>query len=464
MNAWTRLEELDIKIDNIEKGATLAFSDDDEKHLLELCRERSAIEDMLKVSTMDDLIAEMTIIDSKMKKASPAKKKVLSIQKKVIEEQIWDLENESDDNILCPECMDDSQVFHNMCGEMTPCDCPSDEREFFCMRCQEPFTTEEGTVTSNNQKYTQLNLPNVHAVNTQISISKCNHLHEAIILSGGTTVHATAGYNSKLITHKPDFGLYADRTWIDSCYWRNEFINWPDMKIPVDQDLAIIQITSALSRAQSGEDIDIGCIGAHGRTGTILAIMNMIDSNGSVSAEDSIGFIRSNYCNKAIETKSQEWYVHYASHKLFDTPLPPEPSTTRNKKVCLMTDHIAMSMRGHISCQLNDNCDKMEEDILKWKNGEVSWADNIAKTKISQFDLEYGGIQLSSDRKHVCSPAEHYAMITLGEDKCLWNKEECQYWIDDITEYSNSKTIATKDVSKFDINDLVKIYSGDTND
>ena len=54
-------------------------------------------------------------------------------------------------------------------------------------------------------------------------------------------------------------------------------------------------------QGQAGKKIHIGCIGGHGRTGTLLAAL-VKEVTGNV---DAIAYVRKNYCAKAVESNSQ---------------------------------------------------------------------------------------------------------------------------------------------------------------
>jgi hypothetical protein len=49
------------------------------------------------------------------------------------------------------------------------------------------------------------------------------------------------------------------------------------------------------------------CVGGHGRTGTAMA--SLLVASG-YTAQESIKILRENYCQKAVESKLQEQYVH----------------------------------------------------------------------------------------------------------------------------------------------------------
>jgi hypothetical protein len=60
-----------------------------------------------------------------------------------------------------------------------------------------------------------------------------------------------------------------------------------------------------LSILKSGKNVLVACMGGHGRTGMVVAILLGILTN----VDDPIGWVREKYCYEAIETKAQEKYV-----------------------------------------------------------------------------------------------------------------------------------------------------------
>jgi protein-tyrosine phosphatase len=103
-----------------------------------------------------------------------------------------------------------------------------------------------------------------------------------------------------------DFGLYADYKWETGN--RNEYINWPDFSSPLYPRIACLQITDALARAPF-QAVEIGCIGGHGRTGTMLACMALQQLD--LTPPEAIDFARTQYCYQAVETLGQEKFVEY---------------------------------------------------------------------------------------------------------------------------------------------------------
>ena len=56
----------------------------------------------------------------------------------------------------------------------------------------------------------------------------------------------------------------------------------------------------------AGKKVHAGCIGGHGRTGTFLAAL----VTHMTGIEDSITYVRENYCKKAVESSSQVDFLH----------------------------------------------------------------------------------------------------------------------------------------------------------
>lgn len=102
----------------------------------------------------------------------------------------------------------------------------------------------------------------------------------------------------------PDYGLYLDARWQPP--WNHGYIDWPDFGVPVNTDAAIGALSTVLRRARSGERVEVGCIGGHGRTGTALACLAVLSG---YPARDAVAWVRSSYCAKAVETPEQEAFV-----------------------------------------------------------------------------------------------------------------------------------------------------------
>ena len=102
----------------------------------------------------------------------------------------------------------------------------------------------------------------------------------------------------------PDYGLYFDAAW--SPPWPHELIEWPDFGLPANTGAFTGSLQQGMRRAQRGERVEIGCLGAHGRTGTALACLAILCG---VRSDDAVRWVRDNYCADAVETEAQESFV-----------------------------------------------------------------------------------------------------------------------------------------------------------
>lgn len=137
--------------------------------------------------------------------------------------------------------------------------------------------------------------------------SKCRHFNHPLEFPDGTTVYASSEHQREIGEATPDFGLYLSNMWDASCL--AYYVDWPDMDVPRRYDIASYAIIDAFKKARDDEMwVEIGCIGGHGRTGTALACMGVLSGQ---SGQEAIDYVKENYCNHAIETKTQEWFVHW---------------------------------------------------------------------------------------------------------------------------------------------------------
>ena len=66
------------------------------------------------------------------------------------------------------------------------------------------------------------------------------------------------------------------------------------------------QLVAGVTPGRSGQDVEVGCLGGHGRTGTALACLAVLTGHPS---RDAVAWVRSSYCAKAVETQGQEAFV-----------------------------------------------------------------------------------------------------------------------------------------------------------
>lgn len=132
------------------------------------------------------------------------------------------------------------------------------------------------------------------------------HVHRnAVQFADGTSVTAVS-----FLTDDPysrdtaaAFGLYLDARWDPP--WPHEHVAWPDFGVP-DPDELRASLQRLLARARSGDLVEIGCLGGHGRTGSALACLAVLTGTPPDGAVD---WVRANYCPDAVETNEQRAFV-----------------------------------------------------------------------------------------------------------------------------------------------------------
>jgi len=302
------------------------------------------------------------------------------------------------------------------------CDPP---KKHYCIQCgiQRNPTTKEWEPLQENLKpvFSQTH-----------HISRCEHIHEAVTLPNGVVVHCSSFHNR--VDNFPDFGLYADYMWRPT--WRNEFINWPDFKAPLDPLRTFDQIMDLYDKAYDRLDVEFGCIGGHGRTGTILACLVALVKGPSFSTNDAIDWVRENYCQKAVESAPQVWFIEFFRHVAFpsDVPEPEDCKVPKNDNVCSLEVHYAMWKRGHKQCfDKGAICNLWKLDALSFSKDDVqdiviSDADKL----LGNYPPRLGGLLVEGDdSNYPHSLDEHLAMLYSGWDECAIYGSGCPEWIKD---------------------------------
>jgi hypothetical protein len=129
------------------------------------------------------------------------------------------------------------------------------------------------------------------------------HRHlDAVLLPDGITVTAASfdPANPYLRERLPDYGLYLDPQWQPP--WDHDNLEWPDFGVPDDARPVLKALRFLRDRAHSGQQVEIGCFGGHGRTGTALACLAVL---GGTPSQDAVTWVKANYCSEAVETPEQ---------------------------------------------------------------------------------------------------------------------------------------------------------------
>jgi hypothetical protein len=133
------------------------------------------------------------------------------------------------------------------------------------------------------------------------------HQHRSVVvLPDGTEVTAVSfgAVDPYSRESSPDYGLYLDKRWQPP--WTHDHLDWPDFGVPDDVSQVAAALRSLLDRARAQERVEVGCLGAHGRTGTALACLAILCGH---PPNEAIPWVRANYCADAVETVEQETFV-----------------------------------------------------------------------------------------------------------------------------------------------------------
>lgn len=151
----------------------------------------------------------------------------------------------------------------------------------------------------------------------------CNHSREGKLfaLEGGLNILALASRDVKYLdTDKTDVGVYLYDRWQRSIVttpglvvpWAKKaepealYIDWTDYSVP-DGDMPMVDIvTWMLAEMGKGVRFETACMGGHGRTGTMLAML--LTAQGVLPGA-AINRVREHHCAKGIENAKQAEYV-----------------------------------------------------------------------------------------------------------------------------------------------------------
>nr|WP_202523457.1 protein-tyrosine phosphatase family protein [Kitasatospora sp. SID7827] len=103
----------------------------------------------------------------------------------------------------------------------------------------------------------------------------------------------------------PDFALYLLGGRPPATDWESRWLRWPDFRLPADRADAADALRETWARA-AGERVEVACGGGHGRTGTALACLAVLDG---VPAAEAVAYVRAHYSPRAVETPWQRRFV-----------------------------------------------------------------------------------------------------------------------------------------------------------
>lgn len=103
----------------------------------------------------------------------------------------------------------------------------------------------------------------------------------------------------------PSYGLYLLARRPPPPAWEARWVRWPDFRLPADRADFRVALRELWERAE-GERVEVACGGGHGRTGTALAALAVLDG---VPAARAVAYVRAGYARRAVETPWQRRFV-----------------------------------------------------------------------------------------------------------------------------------------------------------
>ena len=103
----------------------------------------------------------------------------------------------------------------------------------------------------------------------------------------------------------PAFGVYLLGHEPPAVAWETCWLRWLDFGLPADPAAAEAALREAWERA-GAERVEIACHGGHGRTGTALACLAVLDG---VPGREAVRYVRAHYAARAVETPGQRRFV-----------------------------------------------------------------------------------------------------------------------------------------------------------
>jgi hypothetical protein len=105
--------------------------------------------------------------------------------------------------------------------------------------------------------------------------------------------------------HPPTFGVFLLGRKPPEVGWPAAWVRWPDFGLPRDPRHARDVLREAWRRAAT-ERVEVVCGAGHGRTGTALACLAVLDG---VPAAEAVAYVRRHYDPRAAETPWQRAFV-----------------------------------------------------------------------------------------------------------------------------------------------------------
>lgn len=181
----------------------------------------------------------------------------------------------------------------------------------------------------------------------------CEHFRDPIDIGGYTLLASEHTWRGDIYAEPlPDIAVYLSTLWDDifvtaerhgECPYFDEappvgtpyptvLVDWTDGGA-IPADLLDWLVKGVIQNLESGNLVEVGCTGGHGRTGTLIAcVLGRVEQ---LDARSAILALRKRYCKKAVETLAQLYLVaHYLGSPFGDVEdlVPPKGVLTYDPK------------------------------------------------------------------------------------------------------------------------------------
>lgn len=135
----------------------------------------------------------------------------------------------------------------------------------------------------------------------------CAHWRTPVEVAGGTVHCSGLLARPEAATFEPERAVFLDGAWGALGFSADgvSIVEWPDFGVIAPAELS--GLADGVIEALAAGPVDIGCLGGHGRTGTLLA--TVIGRAEGLPAEAAIREARQRYCSHAVETHAQAMLV-----------------------------------------------------------------------------------------------------------------------------------------------------------
>lgn len=134
---------------------------------------------------------------------------------------------------------------------------------------------------------------------------RCYHTHPALPLKDGLVIYGGSCSHPAVSDADVYVGFDYSQGHNNRAYPWTEgvWFNFPitDMKAPADYEAFSQLIDWLILQLSANKKVHLGCIGGHGRTGTVMAALVA----RFLGEADAIAYVRKHYCQKAVESKAQ---------------------------------------------------------------------------------------------------------------------------------------------------------------